>query len=282
MTPAEGSVSEEERVVLEICRLLNQHLGFTYGLSKKYLVFARLNRRLRELNLSGYSDYLRVLQQDPGEIDHFFDLLTTHVTGFFRGPDQYRILSQEIVPILMRQYTGAKRIRCWSAGCSSGEEAYTMAMVLKERLGPDWDLRILASDISWRKLKEGMSGIYAASELAGIPTYLVRKYFFQTPDRPESYQVRPDLREQVVFRNINLNKINPDEAFTIPGHIRFTLIFCRNVFIYLSPAARERIIKGFYSVLEPEGFLFVGHSEPLNNLDCGRWRQIKNCIYQKV
>ena len=276
MTAAGEPVCVDEQVILEICRILNQHLGFTYGGSKRYLISSRLNHRLRELNLPGYSDYLQVLWQDPREIDRLFDLLTTHVTGFFREPDQYQILSRELAPMLMKRFAITKKLRCWSAGCSSGEEAYTLAMVLSESLGPGWDIKILASDISREILTEGMSGIYAAPGMAEIPQSLARKYFTKSPDGA-TFQVRPELREQVVFRRINLN-----ETFEIPGHIHFALIFCRNVFIYLSVAARERIIEGFHSVLEPGGFLFVGHYEPLNILDNKRWRPFKNCIYQKV
>lgn len=267
---------DDDPEIEQICRFLNEQLGFTYNLQKKYLINARLNKRMAELRLSGYQAYLTLIKHDYNELNHFFDLLTTNVTGFFRENGQFQILERELLPSLRELAQGTKKIKCWSAGCSSGEEAYTLAIVLNEALEEPWEVKILASDISVRKLREGMAGIYNEGKLSAIPPYLRAKYFQPVAGESGWFQVIPGLRRQIVFRKINLN-----QQFELPSNLELDCIFCRNVFIYLAKESRERALQGFYRVLKRGGFLFMGQSEPLSVYADSRWSAVKNCIYQK-
>lgn len=259
----------------QICRLINKRLGFNYTLQKKYLVQSRLYKRLIELKLDNYQAYLERLNEDPSEFNRLVSLVTTNVTSFFREAYQFQILQQELLPDLIAANQKNRKIRCWSAGCSSGEEAYTLAIVLNEALGEGWDIRILASDISVVKLQEGMAGEYSQEKLSGIPEKLRGKYFTQLKGNPNYYKVKPSLREQINFQKINLV-----ERMDIPDSVRFDLILCRNVFIYLSRPAQDKVVQGFYYFLKEGGYLFLGLSESLDLSD-PRWKPCKRSIYQK-
>lgn len=270
-----GAREASDQEIVQICRVLNQRLGFNYTLQKKYLVQSRLNKRLNDLNLDSYQAYLDLVEQDPAEFNKLVSLVTTNVTSFFRESDQFRILQEELLPDLLANIKKDNKIRCWSAGCSSGEEAYTLAIVINEAIEKGWDLRILASDVSTVKLQEGMAGIYPQERIEGIPKALRLKYFTQLKRKPGYYQVKPALRDQICFRKLNLI-----EAMAIPDHIRFDLILCRNVFIYLTPAFQEKVVNSFYYYLKDNGYLFLGHSESLNYAD-PRWIPLKKSIYRK-
>jgi chemotaxis methyl-accepting protein methylase len=267
---------DSDREIRLICDFLNEQLGFTYNIHKKYLITTRLNKRLNKLGLHNYQSYLNLIKNDIRELNIFFDLLTTNVTSFFREDSQLQILRHELLPTLINLGAGANRLRCWSAGCSSGEEAYTLAIILKETLGMDWDIKVLASDVSVRKLEEGMAGVYSAEKLQDIPAHLRYKYFSVVNTNKEFFKVKPQLRRAVVFRKININ-----QDFEIPSRIQFDLIACRNVFIYLADEVRKKVLEGFYHYLKDGGFLMVGQSEPINLTSSSQWGVLKNCIYQK-
>lgn len=264
-----------DREIEQICLILNQRLGFNYTLQKKYLVQSRLNKRLDELNLGSYQAYLELIEKDPAEFTRLVTFVTTNVTSFFRESYQFQVLQEELLSPLLANIKKDNKIRCWSAGCSSGEEAYTLAIVINEALQKGWDLKILASDISTAKLQEGMAGIYPQERIEGIPRELRLKYFTQLIKKPGYFQVKPVLRDQVCFRKINLV-----EEMEIPERIQFDIILCRNVFIYLTPVYQEKIIRGFYHLLKDKGYLFLGHSESLNYSD-PRWTLLKKSIYRK-
>lgn len=259
----------------QICKLLNQRLGFNYTPQKKYLVQSRLNKRLNELKLDSYQAYLEYLERYPSEFNKLVSLVTTNVTSFFRESYHFQVLQQELLPGLIADNQKVKKLRCWSAGCSSGEEAYTLAIVMNETLGVNWDIRVLASDISIAKLQEGMAGEYPQERIAEIPKELLLKYFTPMAGKPGYYKVKPKLREQVLFRKINLI-----EKMDVPNHIKFDLILCRNVFIYLAHESQEKVVQGFYELLKRGGYLFLGHSESLNFSD-PRWLSLKRSIYRK-
>jgi chemotaxis protein methyltransferase CheR len=264
-----------DREIEAICRVLNQRLGFNYTLQKKYLVQSRLNKRLNDLNLDSYQAYMDLVEEDPAEFNKLVSLVTTNVTSFFREADQFQILRQELLTNILANIKKDNKIRCWSAGCSSGEEAYTLAIVINEVLEKGWDLQVLASDISTVKLQEGMAGIYPQERMEGIPKELRLKYFMPLAGNPGYYQVKPALRDQICFRKLNLI-----EVMDIPDRLRFDLIFCRNVFIYLTPRYQEKVINSFYDYLKGNGYLFLGHSESLNYAD-PRWVPLKKSIYRK-
>jgi chemotaxis protein methyltransferase CheR len=239
------------------------------------LVQSRLNKRLSDLNLDSYQAYTDLVERDPAEFNKLVSLVTTNVTSFFREADQFQILRQELLPNILANIKKDNKIRCWSAGCSSGEEAYTLAIVINEALEKGWELQVLASDISTVKLQEGMAGIYPQERMEGIPKELRLKYFMPLAGNPGYYQVRPALRDQICFRKLNLI-----EPMDIPDRVRFDLILCRNVFIYLTPGYQEKAINSFYCYLKDKGYLFLGHSESLNYAD-SRWAHLKKNIYRK-
>lgn len=268
--------SPSDREVEEICRLINTNLGFKYNISKKYLITSRLNRRLVQLKLESYQEYLEYLRTHPEEQGILFELLTTNITSFFREPKQFAYLQTRLLPKLKKERKNGAKLRCWSAGCSSGEEAYSIAISCLETLGATWDVRVLASDINTARLKIGAEGKYPAEQLKTVPPELLRKYFLALTEEKGFYRVTPELRKKVFFRLMNLL-----DDQSLPPFIRFSIIFCRNVFIYLNDQAKQKLLDIFYRRLNPGGHLFLGHSESINTSMDRRWLPLGNSIYHK-
>ncbi|NLC52854.1 MAG: protein-glutamate O-methyltransferase CheR [Firmicutes bacterium] len=260
----------------EICRIINETLGFNYGSQKKYLIESRLNKRLLKLGIDNYQTYLAHLEQDAGERYILCELLTTNVTSFFREPVQFEYLARTLLPRFSTEKKGPKKIRCWSAGSSSGEEAYSIAITCHETLGKNWDIKVLATDISVEQLKIGSTGSFPREKLKSVPAHWRAKYFRPDQDKPDHVRVIPELRRAVLFRTANLldNK-------SLPPHIRLDIIFCRNVFIYLSKEARLQIVDYFNYRLHPGGYLFLGHSESIDTTSDHRWLSLGKSIYKK-
>jgi chemotaxis protein methyltransferase CheR len=261
----------------ELCQIINTNLGFKYDQQKKYLIVSRLDKRLMQLGFSNYSQYLEYLQTEPQEHSNLFALLTTNVTSFFREAIHFRFIKEVLLPQYCEINKTNRIIRAWSAGCSSGEEAYSLAIALREYLGADWDIMVLASDISTNRLQIGSEGgPYTKEQVAIIPQHLLGKYFSikKIGDRTV-YHVKPHLRQMVAFRLMNL--LDHD---TLPGNIRLNIIFCRNVFIYMTSEAKSKILSGFYTRLLSDGHLFLGLSESLNS-NHPYWNSIGKSIYQK-
>lgn len=260
----------------EICRIINETLGFNYGSQKKYLIESRLNKRLLKLGIDNYQTYLAHLEQDAGERYILCELLTTNVTSFFREPVQFEYLADTLLPRFATEKKGPKKLRCWSAGSSSGEEAYSIAITCRETLGNNWDVKVLATDISVEQLKIGSVGSFPREKLASVPPQWRAKYFRPDQANPDHFQVIPELRNDVLFRVANL--LDND---SLPSRIRLDIIFCRNVFIYLSKEARTQILDYFYHRLHTEGYLFLGHSESIDTTSDHRWLSLGKSIYQK-
>ncbi|HOP74313.1 MAG TPA: protein-glutamate O-methyltransferase CheR [Bacillota bacterium] len=267
----EARLSEME--LLRLCEIVNSRLGFSYGPEKKMLIVTRLERRLRQLNIGNISQYIQRLQDDPLEVNEFIELLTTNVTSFFREKHQLEIVNRTILPVLKAK---DRKVFCWSAGCSSGEEAYTLSMMFSDAFSGDGRFSILASDINVQKLKEAMKGVYSSEAVKDIPDNYFRRYFMPLPGEQESYQVRNELRRTITFRKINLN-----EEFDIPANIRFDIIFCRNVLIYFSKASREQLIDRFHAILNDGGYLVLGTCETMDVHRDPRWKPLKNSIFLK-
>ena len=261
----------------KLCQIINTNLGFKYDQQKKYLIVSRLDKRLLQLGFTNYSQYLEYLQTEPEEQSNFFALLTTNVTSFFREAVHFRFLKEVLLPQYCRKNKTNRKIRAWSAGCSSGEEAYSLAITLRETLGADWDIMVLASDISTRRLKTGSEGgPYTQEQVSVFPKKLLDKYFgTKNIGEQTFYYAKPLLREMVAFRLMNLL-----DHQTLPGNIRLNIIFCRNVFIYLTPQAKGQILSGFYTRLLSDGHLFLGLSESLNS-DNPYWISVGKSIYHK-
>ena len=251
-------------------------MGFTFSAEKKYLINSRLEKRIHELNIESYQEYQKILENEPAETELLFNLLTTNVTQFFRESKQLEVIKLLLTNHQQKIHPHKKNIYCWSAGCSSGEEAYTLAMIFAEILNDRCDFRILASDINIEKLQEGVNGLYPLHKVNDVPKYLRLKYFKYRKDL-DLFQIDTWLRVKFLFRKINLN-VN----FFIPSHISFDFVFCRNVFIYFASSTREKVINRFHQFLNNSGYLVLGACENLNITSDKRWTLLKNSIYQKL
>ena len=272
--------SEFER----IRKLVYSEARIKLGDNKRELVKSRLQGRLRKTAFGSYGAYVDFITKTGAgqeELIHFLDALSTNKTDFFREREHFHFLLQEILPeIVQRKGRGvAQRLRLWSAACSSGEEPYSMAITVREglqRADRRWDTKILATDINTQMLETGRRGIYAAPAVEPVSKLLRQKYFTRSyGSEPMQYAVKPTLRELVAFRRLNLC----GEAF--PFQRRFNVIFCRNVMIYFDRPTRAQLVSRFYELLEPDGYLFIGHSESLAGMDVP-FRSVRSAVYRRV
>lgn len=236
-----------------IAEMLYAATKITLSAGKEDLVKSRLAKRGRALGLTGFGQYIELAERSPGELYQMVDLLTTNKTSFFRENQHFDFLRAKVLPELK-----GGRVRIWSAGCSSGEEPYTIAMVLREELGEHCsDVRVLATDISSRVLSRAAAGVYDEETLRDVPPQLRARYFDCVEFRPpRRYSVKQELRSLVSFAPLNL-------MGEWPMHGPFNVIFCRNVMIYFDKPTQENLVDRFYGLLAPGGYLFVGHSESL-------------------
>lgn len=250
-----------------IGELIHAQAGISLGMEKKVMVEVRLKRRLRALNMSSYHEYCDFVFSHGGikdELVSLINVITTNKTDFFREPAHFDYLAQNGLPEMGARLDGARPLLAWSAGCSSGEEPYTLAMVLSEYAGthPGFRFRILATDISTAMLEKGRNGVYTEDCAQPIPLLLRRKYLLRSRDG-EAHRVRvaPELRHAVEFRRLNLM----DASYGMTEKADF--IFCRNVLIYFNRVTQESILSKLIAQLIPGGFLFVGHSETLHDMN---------------
>ncbi|MBP8807226.1 MAG: hypothetical protein KBG48_30360 [Kofleriaceae bacterium] len=238
--------------------LVHARTGIALGPGKRQLCQTRLMRRLRVLGLDSFRDYLRHLD-DPHSAEHgeLVSAITTNVTAFFREPHHFDWMSTTLVPALQRE-PERTRLRVWSAGCSTGEEPWSLAMVLDEaRLPARWDVKVLATDIDADVLAAADAGIYPDERVRPVSAARRSQYFVRgTGDDTDHWRIAPRLRERVRFRRLNLFE-------TWPMRQRFDLIMCRNVIIYFTPEDKRRLVARFAEALVPGGHLVLGHSESL-------------------
>jgi chemotaxis protein methyltransferase CheR len=259
-----GSLESSEFAMTEhdfadIARMLYADAGIYIPETKTTLVYSRLVKRLRALNLASFRDYCELVgsPSGAGERLEMLSALTTNVTRFFREPHHFEHLRERVLPRLLESARRGGRVRLWSAACSSGQEPYSMALTVLS-LEPNaaaLDFRILATDIDPRVVEEGRIGVYPAAALAEAPGALRQRYFAPAGDDDRrSLQASEELRRLVVFRTLNLNGVWP-----MPG--KFHAIFCRNVVIYFDESTQQAVWSKFAAKLEPRGTLYIGHSE---------------------
>lgn len=260
--------------------LVRAKAGINLHEGKRELVRARLSRRVRECNFQTFRDYYDFVVSDEtgDELIQVLDSISTNLTNFFREPKHFNFMNEKMLPALVaeREKKGPRRLRIWSAGCSTGEEPYTIAMTVLEfspRIA-DWDFKILATDISTRVLKSAWEGEYPMDRLRDVPHAQLRKYFTKgTGYRDGWFRVRDEIRNLIVFRRFNLME-------TFPFKHPLDLIFCRNVMIYFDKATQARLVNKFYGALNPGGYLFIGHSESLTGVDHG-FKYVQPTVYRK-
>lgn len=259
--------------------LSNERTGIVVTDDKFDMFYSRLARRVRALGLSNFADYCDYLDRPANgdEITELVNALTTNLTSFFRENHHFDFLAERLLPEHVRRHTGGKRsLRIWSAGCSTGEEPYSLSMVLDEqaRLLRGWDIGILASDIDSNVLTQASAGIYPMSRVEGLPTARLKRYFQKGKGRQSGKaRVRDVLRQPLRFSRINLMERLDLETQDV--------IFCRNVIIYFDKPTKIRLLEKFANVLADDGHLFVGHSESLHQVT-DRFELIGNTVYRKV
>ena len=261
---------------------IQSSIGIKMPKQKKVMVEARLRKRLRNLKLASYTDYCDYLFSKQGmekELVNLIDVITTNKTEFFREADHFDFMVQSIFPgMVNRRYK--KRISIWSAACSTGEEPYTLAMIMEEytKRNPEnsFEYDILATDISNEVLTKAKEAIYIESRVENMPIDLKKEYLLRSKDRSKKLvRIIPELRKKVTFQHLNLM----DEKYEIKR--RMDIIFCRNVIIYFERKTQEKLLNRLCEYLKPDGYIFMGHSEVLAGLDLPL-KSIAPTVYQKV
>ena len=269
--PAASGLSERE--FRQIRELAHRTFGLDLKPGKEALVNARLAHRVQELGLASIAEYLEAVKADRTglELERLINALTTNHTSFLREPQHFELLRAQVLPALARRAS----FWVWSAGCSTGEEPYSILFTAAESLGARIGaLRLLATDISTRALERAQAGIYPAERLEELPAGWAQRYLQRGTGRWEgSVRVKPEWRARVEFRRLNLME---DFSFLPP----MAVIFCRNVMIYFDKTTQERLVRRFEERLEPGGWLLIGHSEGLMGVRHGL-EYVKPAVYRK-
>jgi chemotaxis protein methyltransferase CheR len=279
MAPAIGGPSLGEADFNFLRDFVLQHCGIALGEQKRQLVQGRLLRRLRALGMKEFSSYCDLLRRDPNsELGELASVISTNVTSFFREVHHYDFLIEKLLPQWLEQKRRqGDRLRIWSAGCSTGEEPYAMAMVLAEALerhGGNIDAKILATDLSPQALEGAREGVYTLDKLGGVSAERQRRWFLRGEGSYEGLAcVHPRLRELVSIQPLNL-------LHNWPMQGPFDAIFCRNVVIYFDKPTKQRLFQRYADILVPQGYLFLGHSESMHGLN-DDFELIGRTIYRK-
>lgn len=246
--------------------------NFGIDLSKKRLLIeARMYSVLCEKKMENFTEYFNLIRRDSNELNTMLNKLTTNHTYFMREPSHFDYLKNVILP-QQEKTNKTHNLRIWSAGCSTGEEAYTAVMTMKDYFGRNsgWDYRMLATDISMHVLESAQAGVYSAESLKNLPASWENLYFSKSG---ETYLLSDEVKREVIFKRLNLM-----EDFHFQN--QFDLIFCRNVMIYFRQETKNELVRKFYNVLKPGGYLFIGHSETIQR-DAADFKYIEPSIYQK-
>ncbi|HEY2624083.1 MAG TPA: protein-glutamate O-methyltransferase [Dyella sp.] len=255
-----------------------EHCGISLGEHKRQLVQGRLLRRLRALKLRNFESYCELLRRDPhGELGELASAISTNVTAFFRESHHFDLLTNELLPRWLAEKKNGGRLRIWSAGCATGEEPYTLAIVLAEALekhGSQVDAKILATDLSPQALETARKGVYPVERLEGVNSERRRRWFLRGEGEYDNLAcVHPRLRELVSILPLNLLHDWPMQG-------PFDAIFCRNVVIYFDKPTKQRLFQRYAGLLPEGGYLFLGHSESMYGLN-DNFDLIGRTVYRK-
>jgi chemotaxis protein methyltransferase CheR len=257
-------------------KMVMDKTGIALSDQKRDLVYGRLARRLRKLNLNNFNQYIDLLKEDPeAEMIEFINSITTNLTSFYREPHHFEYLKNTVIRYLCQQRRAEKRLRIWSAGCSTGEEPYTIAMTFLEAM-PDiksWDVKILATDIDTNVLRTASEGIYQREKINGVSDARFKKWFLKS-DSSSAVKVSPKLRELITFKKLNLM-----EDWPMKG--QFDVLFCRNVVIYFNKDTQRVLFDRFANILKEDSYMFLGHSESLYKVT-DRFSLLGKTIHQKA
>ncbi len=265
----------DRKVFNQLRTIIYQTSGISLSEKKENLVAARIGKRMRALGIQTHKEYLEMVKSNETgeEVTEMLDAISTNVTSFFREPSHF-----QFVETVFKQWLdqGQKVFRFWSAASSTGEEPYTLAMVIKETLGDrKVDLKILGTDINTKVLQVCRNGVYKKEKMASVPPVLRDRYAdYRIVDGDYSYVIKPELKQLVSFCRLNLSK----PPFPMSGP--FDIVFCRNVMIYFDNDVRKRLLDELYRLIKPGGYLLVGHAESLTGMLSG-FKAVKPSVYTK-
>jgi len=246
----------------KFARLVYMKTGMFYDHNKKYYVQKRVERRAEALEMGSLNEYYYMLKfsNDSSEFEKLINEHTVNETYFFRDFPQLRNFAEDVLPVVIREKKNNKKIKVWSAACSTGEEPYTLSIILQEMLDrpEEWDIQIIASDINTEVLEFAKIGMYESRAVKDVPPEYLGKYFTKCNDK---YLVNMNVRKPVVFKRINL--VCENEINTVNG---CDFIFCRNCLIYFDDESRRNVVNSLYEALNPGGFIFLGHSESVGRI----------------
>ncbi len=257
-----------------ITEIVYRKAGIVLDKRKEALVSARISKRMRQLGIVRFRDYLRFLEESPEDEEpvEMLNAISTNVTHFFREPKHFVHLAGWLA---RWQAEGQTRFRLWCAACSSGEEPYSMAMMIREHLSEACDVRLLATDLSTHALKAAREGVYTAEQMEKVSGFLARRYFCRKNTAAGSfYQVIPAMARMITFARLNLAQM------PYPMRGPFDIIFCRNVMIYFDNHVRARLLDECWRLLRPKGYLVVGHAESLSG-QLSQFKSVAASIYTK-
>ncbi len=243
---------------------IHEKCGIFFAENKKYLLENRLIKRMSTLGLKSFRDYFYQVKYDTSlkEFNMLMNLVTTNETSFYRNPPQLQCFQEEVLPQILesKRRAGKKRLRIWSAGCSTGEEPYTISMIILDVLGENhgWNIEIVANDISENVLQAARKAQYTEMALRTTPSTIIKKYF---KEENHKYAVLDSVKRQVNFSHLNLAD---RRRMALMNEVDF--VFCRNVMIYFSDDIKRQIVRGFYNSLLPGGYMFIGHAESLHGI----------------
>jgi chemotaxis protein methyltransferase CheR len=272
-----GYLAMDPESFTRLSTFVTREYGIKLPLSKKSMLESRLNKKVKSLGLKTYSEFLNHIFSDQGtseDLLHVVDLITTNKTDFFRERHHFDFLTKEFLTSYMNE--NGPNLKIWSAGCSSGEEPYTLVMSLEEyrRLHPEANYSVLASDISIRMIQTAFNGIYTLEKIAPVPADLKSRYFLRSRSNPDLVRIKPEYRKRIQFRRINFM----DDNFGLRKS-EFDVIFCRNVLIYFNKRDQDQVLNKFCAHLRPGGLLFLGHSESIIGMDLPL-KQIRPTVFQ--
>lgn len=254
-----------------------QHTGIALTEAKKDMVYSRLSKRIRTQFQGSFAAFCDAIDAgDEQEQEFLINAITTNLTAFFREPHHFDFLKQQLLPQLLQRNAATRRLRIWSAGCSTGEEPYSIAMTLAQIPAlADWDVRILATDLDANVIQHAQDGIYSEERVQTIPKALQQRWFLRgRHSNGGLVKVKPELKRWIQFKRLNL-------LHDWPMRGPFDLIFCRNVVIYFDKATQSRLFDRYATILQPEGHLFIGHSESLFKV-CERFSSLGHTIYRRL
>jgi chemotaxis protein methyltransferase CheR len=256
-------------------KIVYDFAGIDLNESKINLVYNRLAKRIRFLTLTSFSQYIDYVEaQGESEFIQLINSVTTNLTFFFRENHHFEYLAEQVIPSLLMSNAASRQIRIWSAGCSTGEEPYSIAMVLKENVPSGWDAQVIATDLDSSVVQVGLNGIYTIDRLKGVSQARQKRWFLKGSGSKEGdVKVKPDLQEIIKFDQLNLM-----DEWPIKDSI--DVIFCRNVVIYFDKPTQSKLFNRYADRLPIGGHLFVGHSESLYKV-CDRFELLGQTIYKK-